>query len=127
MFLTIKLWSRTKLIFKKKELTIWIKMDVALNNLERLICHKTQPTNQATSGIRFVAQGFILMQDNDPKLISTLWHRYTKTKEEQHILQLKFWPAQSGDINLIEMVWDEHDSKVGVNQPTSEFHFWQCR
>ena len=23
---------------------IYIKMDLALNNLERLICHKTQPT-----------------------------------------------------------------------------------
>ena len=26
--------------------TICIKMDLALNNLQRLICHKTQPTNQ---------------------------------------------------------------------------------
>ena len=24
-------------------------MDVALNNLQRLICHKTQPTNQPTN------------------------------------------------------------------------------
>ena len=32
------------------ELTICMKMDLALNNLQRLICHKTQtnqPTNQA--------------------------------------------------------------------------------
>ena len=28
------------------ELIIYIKMDFALNNLQRLICHKTQPTNQ---------------------------------------------------------------------------------
>ena len=28
------------------ELTILIKMDLALNKLEKLICHKTQPTNQ---------------------------------------------------------------------------------
>ena len=27
-------------------LTICIKIDFALNNLQRLICHKTQPTNQ---------------------------------------------------------------------------------
>ena len=26
--------------------TIFIKRDLALNNLQRLICHKTQPTNQ---------------------------------------------------------------------------------
>ena len=28
------------------ELIILMKMDLALNNLQRLICHKTQPTNQ---------------------------------------------------------------------------------
>ena len=28
------------------ELIICIKMDLTLNNLQRLICHKTQPTNQ---------------------------------------------------------------------------------
>ena len=27
------------------ELIIYIKMDLALNNQQRLICHKTQPTN----------------------------------------------------------------------------------
>ena len=27
------------------ELIIYIKIDLALNNLQRLICHKTQPTN----------------------------------------------------------------------------------
>ena len=29
------------------ELTICIKIDLALNNLQRLICHKTQQTNQS--------------------------------------------------------------------------------
>ena len=28
------------------ELIICLKMDLALNNLEILICHKNQPTNQ---------------------------------------------------------------------------------
>ena len=31
------------------ELIICIKMDLALNNLQRLICHKTQPINQLSS------------------------------------------------------------------------------
>ena len=30
------------------ELSICIKMDLALNNLQRLMCHKTQPINQPT-------------------------------------------------------------------------------
>ena len=40
MFLTIKLCTELFEI----ELTICIKMDLVLNNLQRLICHKTQPT-----------------------------------------------------------------------------------
>ena len=40
MFLTIKLCTYAKL----KEQIIYIKMDLALNNLQRLIWHKTQQT-----------------------------------------------------------------------------------
>ncbi len=35
------------------ELTVCIKMDLTLNNLQKLICHKTQPTNQNWSNIEF--------------------------------------------------------------------------
>ena len=44
MFLTIKLGTHAKLNFFKIELIIYIKMDLALNNLQRLKCQKTQPT-----------------------------------------------------------------------------------
>ena len=45
MFLTIKLYScKTELL--ELELIICIKMDLALNNPQRLICHKAQTTNQ---------------------------------------------------------------------------------
>ena len=37
---------------------------------------------------------------------SLLCQRYIKSKEEQHVLQLMFWLAQSADVNLIELVWD---------------------
>ena len=40
MFVTVELFEI--------ELIICIKMDLALNNLQRLICHKTLPTNQVT-------------------------------------------------------------------------------
>ena len=51
MFLTYKLRTYAKLNFLKIELTIRIKMDLALNNLQRLNCHKrpNQPTNQHQS------------------------------------------------------------------------------
>ena len=42
MLLTIKLCTYAKLNCSKKEQIIYIKMDLALNNLQRLICHKTQ-------------------------------------------------------------------------------------
>ena len=42
MFLTIKLCTQLFEI----ELTICLKMDLALNNLQRMICHKNQLTNQ---------------------------------------------------------------------------------
>ena len=35
----------------KIELIICIKMDLALNNLQRLICHKTQTNNQPTNAL----------------------------------------------------------------------------
>ena len=47
MLLRIKLWTHARLDFFERELTICIKMDLALNNLQRLISHKTQPTDQA--------------------------------------------------------------------------------
>ena len=44
MFLAIKLCTYTKLF--EIELFICIKMDFALNNLQGLICHKTQTNKQ---------------------------------------------------------------------------------
>ena len=41
------------------ELIIYIKMDLALNNLQKLICHKTHPTNQLTNLFFSVFFGFL--------------------------------------------------------------------
>ena len=54
-------------------------------------------------GIRLVAQEFVIMQDNEPKHISKLCQRYIKSKEEQHVLWLISWPAQSADLNPIQL------------------------
>ena len=35
-------------------------MDLALNNLQKLICHKTQPTNQLTNQPSFLGDVFAL-------------------------------------------------------------------
>ena len=41
---------------------ICIKMDLALNNLQILICHKTLPTNQPTNQ-RYIGYIFICMEE----------------------------------------------------------------
>ena len=50
MFFTIKLYLHLNCLIILNWIvwnrTIFIKMDLALNNLQRLICHKTQTTNQ---------------------------------------------------------------------------------
>lgn len=46
-------------------------------------------------GTRLVGQGFVHMQDNDSKHTSELCQRHIKSKEEQHVLQLMSWPAQT--------------------------------
>ena len=45
MFLTIKLSTQAKRNCFEIELIYCIKMDLALNNLQRCICHKNQSTN----------------------------------------------------------------------------------
>ena len=67
------------------------------------------------SGTRLVAQGFILMLDNDPKHFTKLCWRYIISKEEQHVLQLMSWLVQSVVLNPIELVWDEIEYKSELN------------
>ena len=57
------------------------------------------------SGMWFMGQGFVLMQDNYSNHTSKLY----LSKEEQNVLQLMSWPAQTADLNSIEVVWDELD------------------
>ena len=59
------------------------------------------------SGTRLVGQGFVHMQNNDPKYTNKLCQRYIKSKEEQHVLRLMLWSVQSMDLNPIEIEWDE--------------------
>ena len=57
MFFTIKLYLHLNCVFILNWIiwnrTICIKMDLALNNLQRLICHKTQPTKQPIKRILY--------------------------------------------------------------------------
>ena len=72
--------------------------------------------------MHLVGHGFVLMQD--PKHTSKLCQRYNKSKQGQHTLQILSWLAQSVDLNLIELVWDELDGKVRPRQPTNVSYLW---
>ena len=57
------------------ELIICIKMDVALNNLQKLMCHETQPTNQITDGEAIVLEIWGMWNTLSlPLLPGSLWH-----------------------------------------------------
>ena len=85
-----------------------------------ILQHHTIP-----SGTFLVAQGFVLMQDNDPKHTSTLCRRYIKIKEEHHVLPMVCSLVKSADWNPIELVCDELDQKVKARQPINAVYFWQ--
>ena len=46
-------------------------------------------------------------------------------KNKEHDLQPISWPAQSADLNLVEVVWDELNRKVRTKQLISAAHLWQ--
>ena len=54
--LTFKLPTYTKLNYLKKELFICIKMDLALNNLQRLICHKPKQINTQNYTYKYICR-----------------------------------------------------------------------
>ena len=65
------------------------------SKLNQTSYHCVQQRHTISPGAQLVAQGFVFMQDNDPKHTSKLCWRYIKCKEEQYVLQLMSWPAQS--------------------------------
>lgn len=81
--------------------------------------------NAVPSGLRLLGENFIFMQDNDPKHSSHLCRGYLQQQEADGVLQNMVWPAQSPDLNPIELLWEELDRKVREKCPTSQAHMWQ--
>lgn len=77
-------------------------------------------------GIQLIGRGFVFQQDNDPKHTSGLCKNYLQKKEDDGVLQVMIWPAQSPDVNPIELLWDELDRRVRDSRPTSLPGLWEC-
>ena len=56
---------------------------------------------------------------------SKLCKSYLTKKESDGVLHQMPWPAQSPNLNPIEMIWDELDHRVKEQQPTSAQHLWE--
>jgi hypothetical protein len=89
--------------------------------------HSILQCHAIPSGVRLVGQGFIPQQDNDPEHTSRLCHNYLRRKEQDGSLQIMEWPAQSPDLDPIQLVWDELCRRMKVKQPTCTTHLWELR
>ena len=67
----------------------------------------------------------VFMQDNDPKHKSKLSANYLNQLVQEKTLTLMGWPAQSPDLDPIELLWDEIDRYVKKFQVKSEAHLWE--
>lgn len=82
--------------------------------------------NAIPSGKRLVGRGFILQQDNDPKHSSKLCRGFVNEEEQKGELVNMVWPAQSPDLNPIELLWDELDRATRKIRPQNHEHLWEC-
>lgn len=81
--------------------------------------HNILQRSAIPSGVGLIGYGFTFQQDNDPKHTSHLCMNYLRSKEELGVLEIMDWPAQSPDVNPIELLWEELDRQVKNMRPTS--------
>ncbi|KAL7845802.1 hypothetical protein AOLI_G00239940 [Acnodon oligacanthus] len=75
-------------------------------------------------GLRLTGANFILQQDNDHTNTSKLCLQYLRNKERAGILTVMGWPAQSPDLNPIELLWEQLDRMVWRKTASSQSMLW---
>ena len=76
-------------------------------------------------GQRLIGANFLLQQDNDPKHTSTLCKSYLGKKQAAGMLSVMEWPAQSPDLNPIELLLEQLDCMVRKKCPSSQSNLWE--
>ena len=76
-------------------------------------------------GQGLIRANFLLQQDNDPKHTSKLCKNYLGKKQSAGILSVMEWPAQSPDLNPIELLWEQLDRMVHKKCPSSQSNLWE--
>lgn len=82
--------------------------------------HQILQRSAIPSGVGLIGYGFTFQHDNDPKHTSKLCTNYLRLKEDEGVLQVLDWPAQSPDINPIELLWDELKRQAKKTIQTNE-------
>src|SRR4029434_6641870 len=72
-----------------------------------------------------IGANFLLQQDNDPKHTSKLCKKYLGKKQAAGMLFVIEWPAQSPDLNPIELLWEQLDRMVRKKCPSSQSNLWE--
>ena len=106
MFFTIKLYLHLNCILMLNwivwNITIFMEMDLALNNLQRLICHKTQTTNQILVRLRLLLRRNGIDSSNIKCLKNLFWNMQIVLKECWYSNWKKWWPYW---VNLLFCVY----------------------
>lgn len=74
---------------------------------------------------RLIGANFLLQQDNDPKHTSKLCKKYLGKKQAAGMLSVMECPAQSPDLNPIELLWEQLDRMVRKKCPSSQSNLWE--
>ena len=102
-------------------------LHLVMGKLNQTSYHSILQHHTIPSGMLFVDQRFVLMQDNDTKHTSKLNQKYIKSKEGQHILRMMSWLPQSADLNAIELMRNELDRKVRAKKKVQLTSGNSCR
>ena len=97
------------------------------STMDQHVYHSILTHHAIPSGRRIFGDGnWIFQQDNDPKHTSKKCSRYLENKvRTKKIKEVMDWPAQSPDLNPIELLWDEMDRSLKDFKPSNKDELYE--